>query len=132
VIPMPKPNLRILVVEDEQPLIEAIKKKLELSGFQVLSARSVKQAIDYLNTISDISIVWLDHYLMGKETGMDFITWMKAEERFKNMPIFVVSNTVTSDKVTTYLALGADKYYAKANYRLDQIIADIKKSIAQT
>lgn len=34
-------SIRILVVEDERPLIEAIKDKLESNNFEVLSARTV-------------------------------------------------------------------------------------------
>jgi DNA-binding NtrC family response regulator len=36
----------ILVVEDEKPLADAVKKKLEISGFDVVTARNVEQAIN--------------------------------------------------------------------------------------
>jgi hypothetical protein len=42
------------------------------------------------------------------------------------VPIFVVSNTASADKVQSYLQLGVNKYYTKADYRLDDIIKDIK------
>lgn len=116
----------VLVVEDEKPLAEAIKRKLEISGFEVVTARTVKQALNYLKDLK-IDAVWLDHYLLGKEDGLDLITEMKKEEsKWKGIPVFVVSNTATSDKVKAYLHLGAEKYYVKADYRLDKIIEDIK------
>jgi DNA-binding response OmpR family regulator len=116
----------VLVVEDEKPFAEAIKRKLEISGFEVVTARTVKQALNYLKDLK-IDAVWLDHYLLGKEDGLDLITEMKKEEsKWKGIPVFVVSNTATSDKVKAYLHLGAEKYYVKADYRLDKIIEDIK------
>jgi hypothetical protein len=40
----------------------------------------------------------------------------------------VVSNTATQEKVQSYISLGVDKYYTKADYRLDAIIEDIKNN----
>jgi len=122
----------ILVVEDEKPLMDAVKKKLEISGFYVVTARDVAQAIGYLEDLERIDLVWLDHYLLGKENGLDLVAKMKEEgSKWKNVHIFVVSNTATPDKVNTYLHLGVDKYYTKANYRLDDIIKDINVVFAE-
>lgn len=115
----------ILVVEDEKPLQEAIRIKLEKGGFSVVTARTVDQAWGLLEDINDIAVVWLDHYLLGKENGLDLVIKIKNDEKFKNIPIFVVSNTATQDKVKSYIALGVNNYYTKSNYRLDQIIKDI-------
>lgn len=118
----------ILVVEDEEPLLNAIKIKLELSNFKVVSARSVDQAFNYLNDIKKIDLIWLDHYLLGKENGLDFVAKVKQDgASFKEIPIFVISNTASPDKIKTYLHLGVEKYYTKADYRLDDIIKDIKE-----
>lgn len=118
----------VLLVEDERPLLEAIQKKLELSGFSVLTARTVKQAMGYLEDVKKVDIIWLDHYLVGKETGLDFIVKLKEENSpWKKIPVFVVSNTSTPEKVESYLRLGADKYYTKSDYRLDEMIGDMKE-----
>jgi len=121
-------NKNILVLEDEKPLLEAIKQKLEINNFSVVTARSVEQAINYLKDIKKIDVIWLDHYLLGKENGLDFVVKIKEDNsKWKNIPVIVVSNTVSPEKITTYLRLGINKYYTKADYRLDQIIEDINK-----
>ena len=43
-----------------------------------------------------------------------------------NTPIFVVSNSASDDKVTKMLALGAERYMIKAEYRIEDIIQAIK------
>lgn len=122
----------ILVVEDEKPLMDAVKKKLELCGFYVVTARDVKQALSYLEDLERVDLVWLDHYLLGKENGLDLVTKMKNEgSKWKNIHIFVVSNTASPDKVDSYLHLGVDKYFTKADYRLDDIIKDINEIIGR-
>jgi len=116
----------ILVVEDEEALLNAVKSKLEIHDFNVITARSVKQAVDYLNNINKIDLVWLDHYLLGKENGLDLVSLMKdVNSKWKKIPIFVVSNTATPEKVDSYLHFGVDKYYTKSDYRLEDIINDI-------
>lgn len=130
---MLKRNNVVLVVEDEKPLLEAVKIKLEKSKFDVVTARSVEQAKQYTNDISKIDVIWLDHYLMGKEDGLNFISWCKEEKntKCKNIPIFVVSNTVSSEKVSAYLALGAKKYFVKSTHKLDEIINEINKTLLE-
>lgn len=123
---MKKPSV-ILLVEDERPLLNAIQSKLELNGFDSVSARTVKQAIDYLETLPTVDLIWLDHYLLGKEDGIDFVAKVKSEEKWKKIPIFVVSNTATAEKKHTYINLGVEKYYIKSDHRLDAIIKDIKE-----
>lgn len=123
-------NKLILVVEDEKPLSEAIVFKLKKSNFEVVAVKTVEQAKKYVSETGHIDAIWLDHYLIGKEDGLDFVGWCKSEEsQYKNIPIFVVSNTASPDKVATYLSLGVNNYYVKSNYRLDQIIEEISAKI---
>lgn len=124
-------NKTILVIEDEQPLIDIVSAKIKTCGCDVLSARSVKQALGYLKDQAKIDVIWLDHYLLGKENGLDFVEKVKNNEEWKKIPIFVVSNTASPDKVKTYLELGIKKYYTKADYRLDDILKDIKKALEE-
>ena len=117
----------ILVVEDERPLVQAIQTKLEKSGFIVITARTVNQAIDYLENIKKIDAIWLDHYLPGERTGLDFVAYLKsAKSKWSNLPIFIVSNTASSSNVRSYIKLGVSKYCVKADHRLDQIVDDVK------
>jgi two-component system phosphate regulon response regulator PhoB len=119
----------VLVVEDELPLAEAIKIKLERSGFGVVTARTSKQALNLLRDVPKVDAIWLDHYLLGQETGLDFVVEIKKDKRWRNIPILVVSNSGSGDKVQSYLRLGVEKYYVKSNYRLSDIISEIKESI---
>ncbi len=117
----------ILVVEDERPLADAIKAKLEKSDFVVVTSKTVEQALNYLDDSGVVDAVWLDHYLIGKEDGIDFVTKLKEKDgKWRNIPIFVVSNTAGPDKIMSYIQLGVNKYYTKSDYRLDEIISEIK------
>lgn len=120
----------ILVVEDNQSLLMAIKGKIQRNGLNVLTARTVEQALNHLSNSPRVSAIWLDHYLLGEENGIDFVMKIKeANSVWRNIPVFVVSNTVGPDKVEIYMRLGAVRYYTKAEKRLEEIIDDIKTYI---
>ncbi len=141
----------ILVIEDDIPLLEAVTMKLEKSGFKVISSRSVERsfskgieetdsgkitvdsiekALEYLKELERVDAVWLDHNLIGKESGLDFVVKFKANGgRWDSIPIFVVSNTSNADLRKTYQQIGIEKYYVKAEHRLDEIITEIKSTM---
>lgn len=128
---MSKMNPTIMVVEDETLLLQAITKKLKLSGMDVLSCASGQQAVDYLNSLDELpDAVWLDYYLRDMN-GLAFMQELKARPEWANIPVVVVSNSASPDKVNNMLALGAKKYILKAEYRLDEIIAMIRDFIAE-
>jgi CheY-like chemotaxis protein len=124
---MNKQSKTILILEDEKPIYEVIKYKLEAEGFNTVIARSMVQAVDYLENGVNVDFVWLDHYLLGKENGLDFVSKLKQKGSvWRKLPVFVVSNTVLPEKIRKYLKLGVEKCYTKVDFRLDQIVSDIK------
>jgi DNA-binding response OmpR family regulator len=122
-----KDKKTILVIEDERPLVAAIEIKLEKNGFSVITARTIEQGMDYLEDVLEIDAIWLDHYLLGGKTGLDLVAKLKSEDsKWKKIPIFVVSNTASSNNVQSYMRLGVSKYCVKAEHRLYEIIGEIK------
>ena len=120
---------RILVVEDERPLLEAAKAKLSQSGFDVLTARGVEEAESYFEGDEkniELDVIWLDHYLLGNKSGFDLIVSLRERGGILGqIPIFVVSNTATPDKIQSYIRFGVEKYYTKSDHSLEEIIKDI-------
>lgn len=126
---MSKDHPTIMVVEDEILLLQAITKKLKLSGMDVLSCSSGQQAIDYLQSLDELpDAVWLDYYLRDMN-GLAFMQKLKANRAWADIPVLVVSNSASPEKVQGMLGLGAKRYILKAEYRLDEIIAMIREFI---
>ena len=137
----------IIVIEDDAALLSAISEKLKRNGFTVITARSVKTAftieftpttpnhltpntieaaLTHLESLEKIDAIWLDHNLIGEEDGLDFIVKFKANGGiWSTLPIFVVSNSANPDLIKTYSELDVHHYFLKAEYRLEDIIAEI-------
>jgi len=127
---MSKQTPTVMIVEDETLLLQAITKKLKLSGIDVLSCASGQQALDYLESLDEMpDAIWLDYYLKDMN-GLSFMEELKKNKQWATIPVVVVSNSASSEKVHNMLALGVKKYILKAEYRLDEIIAIIRELIA--
>lgn len=122
-----KSKQKILVIEDEHTLKLAIQKKLEKTGFQVQAVASAEEALELLeNQDNKPDIIWLDYYLPSMN-GLEFLTELKENPRLGDIPVFVISNTAGPEKVASMMALGVNKYFVKAEKRLDEIIKEIDK-----
>ncbi len=115
-------NKLIMVVEDESLLLEAIGKKLKRDGYDVLLCTHAKQAIDYLSNLEEMpGLIWLDYYLPDMN-GADFMDLINKNDKWKKIPVIVVSNSASEQKVSALLKKGVKRHILKADHRLDEIV----------
>lgn len=114
---------KVMVVEDEELLLQAIIKKLELTGFEVEGFLDGNMALEKLkHSENQPDLIWLDYYL-GDLTGDVFLKRLKEILGEKNwIPVMVVSNSASPQKVEETLKNGAGKYLLKAEYRLEDLV----------
>jgi CheY-like chemotaxis protein len=74
--------------------------------------------------------VWLDYYLKDMN-GLAFMQTIKENPKWSHIPVVVVSNSASPEKVNNMLALGAKRYILKAEYRLDEIIQMMRDLIVE-
>ncbi len=123
---MKKTNPLILVIEDEPMLLKSIEAKLKISGLDPLGFSRAEDALDSLqNAPRRPDLIWLDYYLKSEMNGLDFMKKIHDHTQWSRIPVIIVSNTATQAKVDEMLALGAKKYFLKAESRLGDIIDHI-------
>lgn len=116
----------ILIVEDERPLLKAIGAKLTHAGFDIVTATTAEWGPICWETLSI-----LDHYLPEGKNGLDFLAKIKQSDMWKHIPVFVVTNTASSENKFSYLQLGVEKYFVKADMQLEEIIFHIIKFLEE-
>ena len=122
---------KILVIEDEEMLLQAISKKLVSSGFETVTCTKAEQALDYLKSSEKpFDVIWLDYYLPDMD-GLEFMNELKNNEIWARIPVVVVSNSASEDKKNSMLALGVKEYILKAKYRLEDIVKIITEVIGR-
>jgi len=112
----------ILVVEDRSETLLIYEKMLGSAGFQVLGARSLRDARDALAAFRPRAIV-LDIMLKG-EDAWTLLTELKRRPQLRDIPVAVVTTVEDEAKA---LALGADAYCRKPvdRQRLLEIVTQL-------
>ena len=111
--------MKVLIIEDEKHIAEAIAAQLTENGFSADTEQNGESGLDCaLSGIYDIII--LDIMLPGIN-GRDILKTLRKEKI--TTPVIVL--TAKSDSCTDYLNLGADDYIQKP-YRKDELLARIR------
>lgn len=116
---------KILVAEDDKFLANAYKIKLPKAGFEMQLATDGQEALNMLQTFSP-DLILLD-LMMPVKDGFAVLQEIKANERFKSIPIIVASNLGQKEDVDRALALGANDFITKSDLSLNTIIEKINK-----
>lgn len=125
---------KVLLVEDNPGDVELTKMAFESAGIECLlqTAESGEKALEYLNEASETDsndipdLVLLDLNLPGMD-GHSLLERMKSDERFKNIPVLVLSSSASADDVQRSYDLSANDYVQKPTNMADFV--EIAKSI---
>lgn len=102
---------KVLLVDDEAGLREAVQAYLEDSGFAVDVASNATEGWEQLQ-ISTPDVLISD-IMMPQVDGYQFLAQVREDPRYKSLPvIFLTARGMTSDRIQGYNA-GADAYLPK-------------------
>ena len=122
-------NLRVLLIEDDQFLRRACEAGLKKRGLTVLTAVDGEEGLRRAQ--EDIPDLILLDMLMPKLSGMQALEALKKDERTRNIPVVILSNSSLDSDLQKAKDLGAAGYLVKASLSLkelgDQVISFIPK-----
>jgi DNA-binding NarL/FixJ family response regulator len=102
---------KIMVIDDEERLLLAIKRYLVTQGFQVIVCESGKAALDRLNN-ENIDLIVID-ILMSNLNGYDLVKKLRTLPTTGHIPfIFLTAKGMTEDRIKGY-KIGCKAYLAK-------------------
>ncbi len=113
----------VLIIEDEQMLCGLMVKKLERSGFAVQGVFDGEMGIRAIEKKKP-DVILLDLLLPGID-GFEVLRHLKSDQRFKDIPVIIVSNLGEPSDVAKARNAGAAEYIIKANYSPDQIVKKV-------
>lgn len=102
---------KVLLVDDEAGLREAVQAYLEDSGFTVEVASNASEGWDQLQLATPD--VLISDIMMPQVDGYQFLEQVREDPRYKSLPvIFLTARGMTSDRIQGYSA-GVDAYLPK-------------------
>lgn len=102
---------RILVVDDEADLVEMVKMRLEAGGYEVITAYDGQESLDKAKKEKPDLII-LD-LMLPKMDGYKVCGLLKADTRYKKIPIIMFTARAQEDDVKLGKEVGADAYIIK-------------------
>lgn len=111
------PNLRVLVIDDSDMILEGTSRILKQIGVDKIStALNVNDANKLLNDAFEnndpYQLILCDHHMPGSN-GMDFLKKIRINMRFKDIPFITITSDSQRTTVLPYISLGADSFIVK-------------------
>lgn len=116
---------KIIVIEDEKPLLMAIKSKLEIEGYEVSVSEDGMRGEEMVMT-GDFDLILLDIILPSKN-GFEIMEDLKTAGN--KIPILIISNSGQPVEVERATALGAKDFLIKADFTPAEVVEKVKKLI---
>lgn len=101
---------RILVVDDEETLCEALKFNLEAEGYGVDTAHSAEEALSLDLTRYDLLLLDI---MMGGISGTQMVGILKSNPATSRLPVIFCTACDSEDDMVAGLEAGADDYIMK-------------------
>src|SRR3989442_6761442 len=124
---MPEPAAaKILVADDDQSLVRTLTWILKENGYDVVTAPGGEGLIGKLEEERP-HLLLLD-IMMPKVDGLQLLAKMKADDRFRDVPVLMISSMPPEEATVKSLGLGAADFISKP-FRVRELLARVKAHI---
>ena len=118
-----QPRARVLVVDDEADLVRILQFGLEAIGYQVETASDGQEALKKARETKP-DIILLD-LMLPKLDGYKVCRLLKFDERYKNIPIIILSARTQEGDQLLAMEMGANRFITKP-YDFAEVLSHIE------
>ena len=123
---MSKPQVKILIIEDEPNQADLIQFNLEQDGYEVYKAKDGKEGLTKAHEILP-NLILLD-WMIPKMSGPDVCRKIRKSQDIKETPIIMISAKSEEQDKVFGLDLGVDDYISKP-YSIKELLARVRAAI---
>jgi DNA-binding NarL/FixJ family response regulator len=121
-------SARLLLVDDEPGLREAVQAYLEDSNFSVEVASNARDGWELLQQMNPDLVI--SDIMMPQVDGYQFLKQVREDPRYKALPVvFLTAKGMTGDRIQGYQA-GCDAYLSKP-FDPDELVAIVTNLLAR-
>lgn len=118
----------VMIVEDELFLAEMIRVRLEVNGYEIHHAESGREALEKLESLQPDMI--LMDYMMPEMDGVEATKRIKANERFRSIPIIFMTAMSRNEERDSAMSSGGDDYLVKP-FETEDLLSIVEKWTAR-
>ena len=115
----------VLIVEDEEFLVRAMKDNLLSEGCTVSVAMDGEAVFDEIKKKKP-ALILLD-LLLPKKNGFDVLRDLKASPEWQLIPVIILSNLGEDSEIKRGLDLGASDYFVKSQHPIQEVVDKVKE-----
>jgi DNA-binding response OmpR family regulator len=101
----------ILLVDDEPDIVQLVALRLDGAGYEVVAAYNGQQALEYVRQVRPDLII-LD-LMLPRVDGYRVARLLKFNERYKEIPILILTARALEEEIQLAMDCGADAYLTK-------------------
>ena len=104
--------MKALVIDDSRVMRRIVAGILRDAGYETVEAEDGQQALDRLEEHPDVVLCCID-WNMPVMTGFEFVVEVRAQERWRDVTLMMVTTEGEQDQIVRALAAGAHEYVIK-------------------
>jgi DNA-binding response OmpR family regulator len=123
-------NKKIQIIEDDHVILTGLKAMLTEKGYFVNDHNGDDEIQNIINSVK----MFNPHYLildlvLPRADGYEILSKMKSDEHTNNIPVIIFSNFSEEDVKERCDRLGADYYFIKNNFSIEEFVVKVDKVI---
>jgi two-component system alkaline phosphatase synthesis response regulator PhoP len=115
---------KILIIEDEKTLLEAIAKKLQVENYQTYTAMDGEEGLVKVKE-NKPDLILLD-ILMPKVDGFEVLESLNKDPDLAKIPVIIISNSGQPVEIERAMSLGVKDYLIKAEFDPEEVVAKVR------
>ena len=120
---------KILIIEDEEVLLDLLKRRLSQEGYQVDIARDGQEGMDKIKKDKP-DLILLD-IVMPRMGGFEVMEELNKDEELKSIPVVIVSNSGQPVELDRAKRLGVKDWLIKTDFDPQEVIDKVKKQLGE-
>ncbi len=118
---------KVLIIEDEQDLREALKTVISYENFETYSAADGEEGLRLALEVKP-DLILLD-LMMPKIDGLGVLRALREDPWGKNVRVIVMTALDDLEKVAEVVEFGGTEYIVKSNISLGAVVAKVKEKL---
>ncbi len=118
---------KILIVEDELPLLKILTDKLSSEGFIIIGAKDGKEGLEFaLKEAPDLILLDI---MMPIMNGMEMLSRLRSNPTGQKIPVILLTNLGETSTVLEAKELNIEDYLIKSNLKLEDVVKIVKEKL---
>ncbi|MCL2636899.1 MAG: response regulator [Oscillospiraceae bacterium] len=122
--------MKLLVADDSAVMRKVIRAAVEMLDMEMLEAQDGVEAFEKLTEFyEEIGLILLD-WNMPEENGYDVLVKIKGDEKYKDIPVMMVTTEGQQSNIIAAVRAGANNYLVKP-FSVEDLNVKILECIGQ-